>query len=114
MFDLRTQLQGWSRQEQREITYFLIRYFKQSRFLERSGKNIFDDVFDRTPLPEIREATLAAAQLIEGDVGRPATNFDDNEAVLVLDYLISVNDELRSGLSREDYERASAFLSRLK
>lgn len=114
MFDLHAALRRWSRLEQREITYFLIRYFKQSHFLEGDGKDVFDDVFDRSPSPEIREATIEFSRGIEEVVGQSASDFNDEQSEQVLRFLIGVHNELKDELSQEDYEKAAAFFTRLR
>ncbi|MBY5854311.1 hypothetical protein HFN51_27800 [Rhizobium leguminosarum] len=114
MFDLRTALQAWSRREQREITYFLIRYFKQLHFLESGGKDVFDDVFARSPSLGVRHATLDFANSIETSIGQKAADFDQHQSEQILRFLIGVHEELKDDLSQQDYDKAAAFFSRLR
>jgi hypothetical protein len=113
MDDLRSNLVKFGPSDRREILYFLVRYFKQSRHLEETGKDIFDDVFDRRPDPAIYEATLASIELVEAFYGRPAVQFDDATSYEVIDLLTEIEREIDEDPSAADLERASAFLRKL-
>ncbi|WP_441235515.1 hypothetical protein [Bradyrhizobium sp. 930_D9_N1_4] len=109
MFDLRTAIQRWSPSQQREILYFLVRYFKQAQFLKNKGKNIFDDVFDRFPSQDVHDAALSAMTAIETDIGQKASEFDDATAAEVLDFLLAIEDEIADELTDYDIAKASSF-----
>lgn len=113
MFNLSTIIQDRPPSQQREILYYLVRYFKQSHFLEDDGKDVFDDVFDRSPSADIREATLTAIKTIEGEMGQSASQFDDVTADRVLLVLTDIEEQLVDDFSAEELDQASAFLSKL-
>lgn len=113
MQKLGEQLRQFTPSQQREILYFLVRYFKQTHRLETEGKNIFDDVFDRVPDPVIHEATLEAIGQIEAQYGKPAHQFDDAMADEVLDMLTDIEDGIEAAPSEAEKAKASAFFRRI-
>ncbi len=113
MFDLRAMLQQWSPPQRREILYYLVRYFKQSHFLSEDGKDIFNDVFDRSPTDEMRATTLQAISAIEAEIGQKASEFDDSTAGRILGLLTKIEDEIEDSFTQVELGKASAFLRRL-
>src|SRR3712207_6279404 len=112
MFDLRADLKRWNPQQQRDILYYLGRYFKQSHYLENAGKNIFDDVFDRSPDKEVYDATLRAISAIEADIGQKASEFDDATADRILDLITEIEGDLDDDFTEKELKDAADFLNR--
>ena len=109
MIDLKAALSSFSKVEQREIAYFLSRYFKGSPYLEQDGKDIFLDVFDEPVELHIRKATESTIKAIEADVGS-ATAFDEATAQLVLDYVTEFEDSLAEQPTESERSEADSFL----
>jgi hypothetical protein len=112
MFNIRKMLVGWSPSEQREILYFLIRYFKQSPHIEEGGKDIFDDIFARSPSVGVREATIAAVEEIKASIGTGVSDLSEEQAGVVLTALIEIVEDLEIVPSNENSEKAAAFFER--
>jgi hypothetical protein len=114
MESVRQILAGRDSSEARAIIYFLIRYFKQARFLAKKGKDIFEDVFDRTPNAATRAATRSAIAALEAEIGQSASNFDEKTTGDVLNELTKLEDDLQPEFSSEELKEAEAFLGRLR
>ncbi|RYG56170.1 MAG: hypothetical protein EON56_04560 [Alphaproteobacteria bacterium] len=113
MEKVRAHLSEFPSSQRREILYFLVRYFKQSHHLEKAGKNVFDDVFARTPDPKIYDATLAIISIVEASYGKPANQFDGRTSYKVIDQLTEIDREIDDEPSQNDLERASAFFQKI-
>lgn len=113
MFDIGDIISSCSRPDAREVIYFLSRYFKQASFLDKDGKDIFHDVFDRSPTEAIREATMAAIASIEKQIGQTASELSDEDSYGVLRQLARLESDLQEDVTEEERSVASAFFSRL-
>ena len=118
MFDVCGYLSSFSKSEQREIIYFLFRYFKQSPHIEKEGKDIFDDVFfddqyERSPSRDIRAATISVIRDIERSLAKTAFDLSVEEANAVLDTLIEIEADLESPPSDDHAKKAAAFFEGL-
>src|SRR4051812_23672175 len=103
MVDLAQCLRDLSATKAREVLYFLSRYFKGSPYLEENGKDIFADVFDDDhPEDDIRERTLKVIDLIEADIGKRASEFDEDTAASVLEQITALEDSLDEAPSTND------------
>lgn len=111
MESFENKISEFSPENAREIVYFLIRYFKSARFLEEGGRDIFADVFDKEPAPEIKSATLDSIASIEDEMGSKAVDFDDELSDKVLDTLTDLESSLNPVSSKETMIRASSFLT---
>ena len=109
MIDLGSMLAQFSSEEQREIAYFLSRYFKSSPYLEKDGKDIFLDVFDEPAEPYIREATKDTIRAIEETVGS-AFEYDEATAQRVLDHITAFEESLTEQPTDDDILDADTFL----
>lgn len=113
MIDLETMLAGFSVEEQREIAYFLSRYFKGSPYLEEEGKDIFAEVFDEPVSAQIREATENTIKNIEAEVGS-AYEYDEATAQGVLDHITAFEESLTEEPTAKEMADASVFLKESK
>lgn len=114
MMNYEKEIANFSPNNAREVVYFLIRYFKSARYLEDSGRDIFADVFDKEPSPEIMSATMNSISMIEEEIGSKAIDFDDAQSDKVLDFLTDFETSLDPIASEEAITKAESFLIETK
>lgn len=113
MIDLNIELANFPVEEQREIAYFLVRYFKGSPHLEMDGKDIFQEVFNEPVSSNIREATERAIKTIEAEVGS-AMEYDEATGDRVLDAITQFEDSITERATSRQISDSDTFFQEVK
>ncbi|SNT44467.1 hypothetical protein SAMN05421763_1301 [[Luteovulum] sphaeroides subsp. megalophilum] len=108
MIDLKNELVGFTIEEQREVSYYLVRYFKGSPYLEEDGKDIFQEVFDQPVEPYIRQAVEGIIEAIEAKVGS-AMEYDEETADRVLNFITEFEDSITERPTDSQISDAETF-----
>lgn len=89
-------------EDARACLYFTGRYIKQAKHFEHYEKDVFEEDEINSPSDQVRKLTLHLIGAIERREGRPATQFDDDTIIRLLDEITSMEAGLAPEFSAEE------------
>jgi len=106
-------ISGYEVSDARAAFYYLSRYLKQADYFEEYEKDFFEDDSQSYPSVVAKTLTFSLIDFIEGDAGKKATEFSDEEYMHWMNAISLVENGLDPEPSREVRESAESAIEEL-